>query len=294
MPCVDGAPAGLPATSLRGDDPPAPRRDMPLLRTGPGPRWPVALVTGASSGIGAAFARRLAADGSDLVVVARRRDRLEELARELGSAHGVTVETLVADLSDPEPLATVEARLADTDRPVDLLVNNAGAGGHGLYAALPVDGVEDMVRLNLLAPARLTSAALPGMVARGSGGIVNVSSISGEQPIPFVATYSATKAFLTSLSESLHDELRDKGVSVTAVLPGFTRSEFHDRADMGRSMPGFFWMTSKEVAEAALVAVERGKAICVPGLGYRALVVLSRHAPRGLVRRVAGMVGRRT
>jgi short-subunit dehydrogenase len=254
----------------------------------------VALVTGASSGIGAAFARRLAAAGSDLVLVARRKDRLEALAEELEAAHGVRVEIMVADLSDSESLATVEARLADADHPVDLLVNNAGAGGHGFYASLPVEGVDTMVRLNLVAPTRLMSAALPGMVARGSGGVVNVSSISGEQPIPFVATYSATKAFLTSMSESLHEELRGKGVTVTAVLPGFTRSEFHDGADMGRSMPGFFWMTSEEVATSALDAVARGQAICVPGFGYRLLVVLSRHAPRTLVRRVAGMVGRRT
>ncbi|MEA2716545.1 MAG: uncharacterized protein QOI56_1817 [Actinomycetota bacterium] len=254
----------------------------------------MALVTGASSGIGAAFARRLAADGSDLVVVARRRDRLEALAAELEEAHGVRVEALVADLSDPAQLATVEARLREGDRPVDLLVNNAGAGGHGSYSSLPVDEVEAMVRLNLLAPVRLTSAALPVMVARGMGGIVNVSSISGEQPIPFVATYAATKAFLTSLSESLHEELRGQGVAITAVLPGFTRSEFHDRADMGRSIPRPLWMTSEEVAEAALAAVARGQAVCVPGFGYRLLVGLSRHAPRGLVRRVAGMVGRRT
>ncbi len=252
------------------------------------------MVTGASSGIGATFARRLALAGTDLVVVARRRDRLDELAGELSSAHGVTVETLVADLSDPDQLARVETRLREGERPVDLLVNNAGAGGHGSYSSLAVDGVEAMVRLNLLAPARLTSAALPVMVARGRGGIVNVSSISGEQPIPFVATYAATKAFLTSLSESLHEELRGSGVSVTAVLPGFTRTEFHDRADMGRSLPGPFWMTSEAVVDAALAAVGRGQAICVPGFGYRLLVGLSRHAPRGLVRRVAGMVGRRT
>ena len=257
-------------------------------------RWPLALVTGASSGIGAAFARRLAADGSDLVVVARRRDRLEALAGELEAAHGVRVEALVADLSDPAQLASAEARLREGDRPVDLLVNNAGAGGHGSYSSLPVDDVEAMVRLNLLAPVRLMSAALPVMVARGMGGIVNVSSISGEQPIPFVATYAATKAFLTSLSESLHEELRGQGVAITAVLPGFTRSEFHDRADMGRSIPRPLWMTSEEVAEAALAAVARGQAVCVPRFGYRVLVGLSRHAPRGLVRRVAGMVGRRT
>ncbi len=264
---------------------------MPPEPTSSGPRWPVALVTGASSGIGAAFARQLAADGSELVVVARRRDRLEALAAELS---GVVVETLAADLTDGSGLAAVEARLRDPDRPVDLLVNNAGAGGHGAYSAIPVDDVDAMVRLNLLAPARLASAALPGMVARGSGGIVNVSSISGEQPIPFVATYAATKAFLTSLSESLYDELRGTGVSVTAVLPGFTRSEFHDRADMGRSIPKPFWISSEEVAEAALAAVARGQAICVPRFSYRLLVALSRHAPRGLVRRVAGMVGRRT
>ncbi len=261
---------------------------------GPGPRWPVALVTGASSGIGAAFARKLAADGSDLIVVARRRDRLEALAAELASAYGVRVETLAADLTDVVELAVVEARLADPERPVDLLVNNAGAGGHGAYAALAVDDVEGMVRLNLLAPVRLTSAALPAMVARGSGGIVNVSSISGEQPIPFVATYSATKAFLTSLSESVHEEVRGQGVAVTAVLPGFTRSEFHDRADMGRAIPKPFWITSEEVAAAGLAAVARGQAICVPRFSYRVLVALARHAPRGLVRRVAGMVGRRT
>jgi len=260
----------------------------------PVPRWPVALVTGASSGIGAAFARRLAAAGSDLVVVARRRDRLDALAQELTAAHGVRVEALVADLTDTEDLARVEARLADPDRPVDLLVNNAGAGGHGAYASLPVADVEGMIRLNLLAPVRLTSAALPGMVARRRGGVVNVSSISGEQPIPFVATYAATKAFLTSLSESVHDEVRDQGVTVTAVLPGFTRSEFHDRADMGRAIPKPFWITSDDVAAAGLAAVARGQAICVPRFSYRLLVGLSRHAPRALVRRVAGMVGRRT
>lgn len=254
----------------------------------------MALVTGASSGIGATFARRLAAAGSDLVLVARRRDRLEAMASELTAAHGVRVEALVADLSDPDQLALVEARLRDGEWPVDLLVNNAGVGGHGSYSSLAVDDVDAMVRLNLLAPARLTSAALPVMVARGMGGIVNVSSISGEQPIPFVATYAATKAFLTSLSESLHEELRGTGVAVTAVLPGFTRSEFHDGADMGRSIPGPLWMTTEAVVDAALAAVARGQAICVPGLGYRMLVGLSRHAPRGLVRRVAGMVGRRT
>ena len=147
------------------------------------------------------------------------------------------MEALVADLCDPGQLALVEARLRDGDRPVDLLVNNAGAGGHGAYASLASTTWRPW-SASTCWPRAAESAALPAMVARGWGGIVNVSSISGEQPIPFVATYAATKAFLTSLSESLHEELRGKGVTVTAVLPGFTRSEFHDRADMGRSIPG--------------------------------------------------------
>lgn len=261
-------------------------------RRGLGARWPVALVTGASSGIGASFARRLAAEGSDLVIVARRRERLAAMARELGEAHGARVETMDLDLTDPVQLRAVEARLSDATHPVDLLVNNAGAGHHGPYASLAADDVEAMVRLNLLAPARLLSAVLPGMVARGRGGVVNVSSISGEQPIPYAATYSATKAFLTSLSQALHEELRGTGVTVTAVLPGFTRSEFHDRPGMGRSFPGPLWMATEAVVDAALAAVAEGRAVCVPGRGYRALVGLSRLAPRGLVRKVAGRLAR--
>ncbi len=258
----------------------------PVTRS-PAPKWPVALVTGASSGIGAAFARHLAAAGSDLVVVARRRNRLEALAEELGSAGGDgpgtgrRVETLVADLTDPEQLAVVEARLRDPARPVDLLVNNAGIGGHGPFAELPIDEEERRIRLNLLAPARLTSAVLPGMIERGRGGIVNVSSVSGEQPVPYVATYSATKAYLTTFSEALHEEVRRQGVTVVAVLPGFTRTEFHEAADMSRRLPGPMWMSSDAIAEGALKALAEGRAVCVPGTGYRVLVGLARHAPAG-------------
>jgi uncharacterized protein len=258
------------------------------------PRWPVALVTGASSGIGASFARTLAGAGSDLVLVARRGDRLAAMAKELQAGAGVTVETVVADLTDPDQLAVVEARLRDAERPIDLLVNNAGVGGHGAFAALPVDDEERRIRLNLLAPVRLTSAALPGMIERRRGGVVNVSSVSGEQPIPYVATYSATKAYLTCFSEAVHEEVRGHGVTVMAVLPGFTRTEFHDAADMSRRLPGPVWMSSDAVAEGALKDLARGRAVCVPGAGYRALVVLARHAPRSLVRRVAGLVGRRS
>ena len=162
------------------------------------------------------------------------------------------------------------------------------------FAELPVDEEERRIRLNLLAPVRLTSAVLPGMIERGRGGIVNVSSVSGEQPIPYVATYSATKAYLTTFSEALHEEVRRQGVTVLAVLPGFTRTEFHDAADMYRSrLPGPVWMSSDAIAEGALKALAEGRAVCVPGAGYRVVVGLARHAPRGLVRRVAGLVGRR-
>ena len=236
----------------------------------------------------------LAASGSDLVVVARRRDRLEELAAELETSTGRAVETLVADLTDAGQLAVVEARLRDRDRPVDLLVNNAGVGGHGMFAELPVDDEERRIRLNVIAPVRLTSAALPGMIERGRGGIVNVSSVSGEQPVPYVATYSATKSYLTTFSEAVHEEVRRHGVVVVAVLPGFTRTEFHDRAGMDRRrLPGPRWMSSEEVVDGALDALARGRPDCVPGAAYRTVVVLARHAPRGLVRRVAGMVGRK-
>lgn len=255
-------------------------------------RWGTALVTGASSGIGRAIAVRLAADGSDLVLVARRGDLLETLAKELRAAHGVKVEVLVADLTDPAQLATVEDRLRDTTTsPVDLLVNNAGLGAQGRFAEIPLDWQDGQVRLNVLAPVRLTHAALEGMLRRGSGGILNVSSIAGTQPLPNVATYSATKAYLSSFSHSLHEEVRRSGVSVTALLPGFTRTEFHDAAGMTRSIvPGPAWMSAEVVAAAGLRAVARGRAQCVPGLGYRILSGVSRLTPWSLSRRVVGSI----
>lgn len=254
-------------------------------------RWPVALVTGASSGIGRAISVRLAADGSDLVLVARRGDLLDTLAEELRGSCKVTVEVLVADLTDPVQLATVEARLRDARAPVDLLVNNAGLGAQGRFAEIPLDRQEHQVRLNVLAPVRLTHAALEGMLSRGSGGILNVSSIAGTQPLPNLATYAATKAYLLSFSHSLHEEVRRAGVSVTALLPGFTRTEFHDAAGMSRSIvPGPAWMSAEVVAAAGLRAVARGRAQCVPGLGYRILSVISRLIPWSLTRRLVGSI----
>jgi short-subunit dehydrogenase len=251
-------------------------------------RWPAALVTGASSGIGRAFAVALAGRGCQVVAVARRKDRLEELAEATGA------EALVADLTDPVDLASVEDRLSNRSRPIDLLVNNAGFGGSGPFVRQPLDHEDREVRLNVLAPVHLTSAALPGMVERGRGGIVNVSSMAGVQALPFLATYSATKAYLTSFSQSLHEEVRPYGVNVLAVLPGMTRTEFHQTAGLDRSMvPRPAWLTAEEVVEAALSDLERGRAVCIPRAGYRVLATVSRMAPRVLNRKVSAVIGRR-
>jgi len=255
------------------------------------PRWPVALITGASSGIGRAIAVRLAADGSDLIVVARRRDRLEALAEELRAAHGVKVDVVVADVTDPEQLAALEERLRTGSPSVDLLVNNAGVGGQGAFAELPLDRQESQIRLNVLAPVRLTHAALGPMLARGHGGVLNVSSIAGLQPMPRVATYAATKAYLSSFSHALHEEVRRQGVVVTNLLPGFTTTEFHEASSVNRSIvPGFAWMKADTVARAGLRAVAKGRAQCVPGLGYRVLTGISALTPWAVSRRVLGAV----
>jgi len=249
------------------------------------------MVTGASSGIGRAVAVRLAADGSDLVVVARRRDRLQALADELSAAHGVGVEVLVADVTDRAQLAVVEDRLRSGRPPVDLLVNNAGLGAQGAFADIPLDWQDGQIRLNVLAPVRLSHAALEGMLRRGRGGILNVSSIAGLQPMPHVATYAATKAYLSSFSHALHEEVRHQGVAVTALLPGFTRTEFHEAAGMSRSIvPGPAWMDADTVARAGLRAVARGRAQCVPGLGYRVLTVVSGLTPWSVSRRILASV----
>jgi uncharacterized protein len=260
----------------------------------PSEQWPAALVTGASSGIGRAFAVALGRRGSHLVLVARRRDRLEELAGRLAEGGSAGVEALVADLTEPDDLCRVEDRLRDRARPIDLLVNNAGAGGHGPFVRRAIDDEERRIRLNVLAPVRLTAAALPGMVERRRGGIVNVSSVASVQPLPFVATYAATKAYLTSFSQSVHEEVRDDGVTVVALLPGFTTTEFHDRPDTQRpSLPRGVWLTSEAVAEAGLRALDRRQPVCIPGAGYRVLVALSRHAPMALNRSVTRRLGRR-
>lgn len=272
------------------------RRSLALsLRKSDAPDgWRRALVTGASSGIGRAFVLALAADGVDVVLVARRRERLEALAGEVESAHGTKAEILVADLADRDDLASVERCVADEARPVDVLVNCAGFGTHGRFAELPVEKEEAQVLVNVVAPVRLTHAALPGMIERRRGGIVNVSSIAAIQPLPHWATYGATKAYLTSFSQAVHEEVRGRGVTVLALMPGFTCSEFQEESRSGTErLPDFVWMDADDVARSALDALARGRATFVPGLGYRAFAAVSRVAPWGLARRIVHRAGRR-
>ena len=249
--------------------------------------YQTALVTGASSGIGERLARRLAADGCDLVILARRTGRLEALAAELRGAHRVGVEVLTADLTSPAGLAAAEARLSDPGRPVELLVNNAGFGVSGLFADLPAGRAEDQVRLNVIAVVRLAHAALPGMLRRGHGGVLNVSSVAGFVPSPGAATYGATKAFVTSFSESLAAEVKGRGVHVTALCPGFTRTD-------GRARPGaaLAWLDADQVARAGLDAVAAGRVLAVPGAQYKSAVSLTRVVPRAVVRSAAAAVRR--
>jgi short-subunit dehydrogenase len=249
-------------------------------------------VTGASSGIGDAFARRLAADGVDVVLVARRQDRLEALADQLRSPV-CRVEVLTADLTDPADLERVAARVADTDAPVDLVVNNAGFGTFGTFWELPVDGEVAEIETNVTALVRLTHAALGRMVPEGRGAVLNVSSIAGNQPGPGDAVYAATKAFVTCFTEGVAEELRGTGVTATALCPGLTTSEFHEvaRVPGARSAaPGILWMTADEVAAEGLDAAAKGRVVHVTGAPNKVLSGLSALAPRVVRRRAAGLV----
>jgi short-subunit dehydrogenase len=252
---------------------------------------PTALVTGASAGIGAAFAEALAARGSDLVLVARDTARLDQLAARLKSQHRIASEVLTADLTTDDGVGAVEARLRE---PVDLLVNNAGFGTVGKFAELPLDAELREIQLNVVALVRLCRAALEVMIERGSGGIINVASVAAFQPTPRNATYGATKAYVRSFSHSLHEEARGTGVRVTVLCPGFTKTEFQERAGIDSSgVPGFMWQSAEEVAEAGLQANDRNRAECVPGILNRVSASLSDAVPPSLSRRMAGLVIRR-
>jgi uncharacterized protein len=226
--------------------------------------------------------------------VARDEARLDALASELRLRHAGAVDVLPADLTDDARLGEVEARVASRERPVELLVNNAGFATAGRFAELPLEAEDREIRLNVVALVRLCHAALPGMVERGTGGVLNLSSLGGFQPTPGNATYSATKAFVTSFSQALHEEVKGAGVRVTVLCPGFTRTEFQSRAGIdSSSVPGFLWMSAEAVAEAGIRALEQGKAICVPGAGNRVAATAVGILPRGVTRRLAGAVVKR-
>ena len=242
-----------------------------------------ALITGATAGIGAAFARRLAADGHDLVLVARDRERLDKTAAELTRQHGVDAEVLAGDLSVRDDTDRVAARLADAASPVEILVNNAGFGVNEDFVGGSLAAEQQMLDVLVTAPMRLCHAALPGMVSRRSGMVMNVSSVAGWTA---GGTYSAAKAWLTTFTEGLAGELRGTGVTATAACPGFTRTEFHQRADMDiSSVPEFLWLNADQVVDRALKDARKGRAVSVAGAQYQALSLVAQYAPRPLVRR---------
>ncbi|HZS85603.1 MAG TPA: SDR family NAD(P)-dependent oxidoreductase [Stellaceae bacterium] len=234
------------------------------------PPRPLALVTGASSGIGAAFAERLAREGYDLILVARRRDRLEAAAARLSREFSAGVEVVAADLTDAAALAQIEARLADDER-LGLLVNNAGFGGYRPFVEIDPKVADDLVAVHVRAATRLARAALPGMMGRGRGGIINIASLlalSGAMPpnpLPYRAVYAGAKAFLLAFTEALAGEVVHAGVRVQACLPGLVATEYHAVAGRDPSkMPPM--MSAADVVAASLAALASGEVVCVPGL----------------------------
>jgi uncharacterized protein len=245
-----------------------------------------ALITGASSGIGADLARELAGRGHNVVLVARRLDRLEELAAELRDGHGIRAEALAADLIDPEAVRALPGRVAALDLQVDILINNAGYGSAGQFVDLDVRAETDMVRLNCETVVALSGAYAPAFVERRSGAILVVASSAAMQPIPGQATYAATKAFALSFAEALHTELSDKGVAVTALCPGPVDTEFAHRAgltDAFAGVPSFMRVPSPDVAREAIEGLDHNKRVVIPGLAIRAVGVGGRHTPRAVL-----------
>ena len=262
------------------------RRWRPWLEQERGP-WPpdgvqpgTALVTGASSGLGAAYARHLAARGFDLILVARRQSRLDELAQAMRERYAVRAEALVADLADPADLGRAVARVEE-ERDLTMLVNNAGFGLPSSFARSDIERQLDMIRVHDEASVRLARAGLPAMLARNRGAIVNVSSLAGFIPLPGNVNYSASKAYLIEFSRALQAELRGTGVRVQALCPGFMNTEFHD--EMGRDrwnlaqLPAFLWMSPDEVTADSLACLEAGEVVCVPGAVYRVVAAVARN-----------------
>ncbi|MCK8677241.1 SDR family NAD(P)-dependent oxidoreductase [Streptomyces lichenis] len=250
-----------------------------------------ALITGATAGIGAAFARRLAADGHDLVLVARDTARLREQATELHDRHGIEAEVLSADLATEEGIGAVERRLGDPRRPVDLLVNNAGFGNKGRFLDVSMGDELRMLKVHCEAVLRLTSAACEAMRGRGRGGVVNVASVAAFVPR---GTYGASKAWVVQFTQGVAKDLAGSGVRLMALCPGFVRTEFHERAGMGTgNIPGWMWLDADKLVAAAMADLARGRTISIPDPRYKALMGLVKLAPRGLLGGVSSRAGRR-
>lgn len=252
-----------------------------------------AVVTGASSGIGRELARALAADAHDLVLVARSQERLESLAAELAAEYGIAARVIVADLSsNGAPEAVEGAVSAEPGRPVDTLVNNAGFGTYGPFAETPLEESLGVILLNVMALTELAGLFLPGMLERGRGRILNVASTAAFQPGPRMAVYYATKAYVLYFSEAIAQELAGSGVTVTALCPGPTRTEFHTRAEMtdSRLLHKSAMMDAQAVARAGLRGMRRGKRVVVPGAANRFGLLGARLLPRRLLTRLVGAI----
>jgi uncharacterized protein len=251
-------------------------------------KHPIALITGASAGIGLEFALRLAERHYDLILTARRRDRLDELARRLRAEHGgMRVEIVVADLADPGAPEAIAAEVARLEMHIELLVNNAGFGTHGRFETLPPEREGDEITVNVAALVALTHAFLPGMLERGRGGVINVASTAAFQPVPYMAVYAATKAFVRSFSEALHEEVRARGVRVLALCPGPTATEFF-AADV--AAPRGPVRTVRDVVTTGLRAYDAGAPVVIDGLNNQLLIALSNLIPRRWATRIAGKI----
>lgn len=255
-----------------------------------------ALVTGASAGIGEAIARELASHGHGVTLVARREERLSALAGELSERHGIRAEAIAADLGDAAGRERLAAQIEGLGLEVEILVNNAGFGTAETVVDPDRERLIGMLRVNCEALLDLQARYLPAMIARGRGAVINIASTAAFQPIPGTATYAATKAFVLSLSEAVHEELKGTGVTLTAVCPGPVRTEFTQVAGIEQAeeqLPGVFWMSSEAVAKAAVDAAEKGKRAVVPGLLNRATALTGQHTPRMLVLPLAKRLWRR-
>lgn len=243
----------------------------------------VAIITGASAGIGASYAKQLASKGTDLVLVARSESRLNELAQELIEQHNIKVEVLVADLSDRSQLDKVADRAAMDD--VELVINNAGFGIKQPFVGGTLAAEQNLLDVLVTAVMRITHSALPGMLARNRGGVINVSSIAGWMTS---GTYSATKSWATTFSESLAMLHKDSKVHVMALCPGYTRTEFHSRAEMEiETIPNWMWLDVDHVVKKSLSDFAKGKTVCVPGAQYKFFSFLAQYLPRPLVRKLS-------